>query len=197
MSQTLSMRAMSVGASGLLLGALAIAGVSMSFRLNAASTWKPPGIPVVIDEPPPPPLPPATPDAEPPPPLAQPEPAPYAPPIPTPAPPVAFPLSPAPAPAGPVTIADPHWLARPHDLDRYYPARALRRGVEGAAVLDCLVSTAGLLRCAVVSETPQGWGFGEAALAISRDHRMAPARRDGVAVEGRYRMRVPFRVNHR
>jgi protein TonB len=66
--------------------------------------------------------------------------------------------------------------------------------VTGDVVLDCLVSSAGRLDCDVVSETPSNWGFGEAALAISRDHRMAPATRDGMAVQGRYRMRVPFQV---
>jgi hypothetical protein len=31
-------------------------------------------------------------------------------------------------------------------------------------------------------------------MQIARDHRMAPAMRDGVPVEGRYRMRVPFEL---
>jgi hypothetical protein len=46
-----------------------------------------------------------------------------------------------------------------------------------------------------MSETPRGWGFGEAALAIAADHRMAPATRNGAPVEGRYTMRVPFELN--
>jgi hypothetical protein len=62
-------------------------------------------------------------------------------------------------------------------------------------MLDCTVATSGRLVCAIVSETPSHWGFGEAALRISRDHVMVPAMRDGAAVEGRYRMRVPFQVN--
>lgn len=95
-------------------------------------------------------------------------------------------------PARPVLITRPDWIARPGDLGRYYPARAIRVNREGAVELNCLVGTDGRLACTVLSETPAGYGFGEAALAIARDHQMAPAMRDGVPVEGSYRMRVPF-----
>jgi len=97
--------------------------------------------------------------------------------------------------AGPVEITAPRWLRRPHDLERYYPARALERNVEGEVLLDCLVSPLGALECRVLSEAPAGWGFGSAAVRMSRDHRMAPAMADGRAVEGRYRMRVPFALD--
>jgi TonB family protein len=99
------------------------------------------------------------------------------------------------SPPGPMTIENPHWLQRPRNLARYYPRRALAREVEGFVMLDCAVSTAGLLSCSVISETPSGWEFGAAALRMAADHRMQPAMRDGVPVEGRYRMRVPFEVN--
>lgn len=95
----------------------------------------------------------------------------------------------------PATITNPHWLRRPTDLGRYYPRRALERGVEGQAVLNCLVSTTGALSCTVLSETPHDWGFGEAALRIARDHQMQPASRGGENVVGRYRMVVPFALN--
>jgi periplasmic protein TonB len=94
-----------------------------------------------------------------------------------------------------VTIHDPRWLQRPRDLAHYYPRRALARGTQGVVVLDCLVAVSGRLACAVVSETPRNWGFGDAALRIAADHRMAPATRNGAPVEGRYRMRVPFELN--
>lgn len=97
--------------------------------------------------------------------------------------------------SGPVIIADPTWVERPRDLARYYPDRARLRGVEGEALLDCRVDVFGALACRVERETPAGWGFGEAALRIAADHRMAPATRDGLPVEGRYRMRVPFNLN--
>jgi protein TonB len=98
---------------------------------------------------------------------------------------------------GPATITDPRWLAVPRDLTRYYPRRAIQMNIEGSATLDCLVDTGGRLACAVVAETPSSWGFGQAALAISRDYRMAPALRDGRPVAGRYRMRVPFQITQR
>lgn len=98
-------------------------------------------------------------------------------------------------PPGPQTVTSPHWLRRPTSLERYYPRRALETGLEGDVVLDCLVTTAGFLRCGVISEAPVGRGFAEAALRIAADHQMQPAMRNGAAVDGRYRMRVPFRVD--
>jgi len=96
---------------------------------------------------------------------------------------------------GPPTISNPHWLQTPRDLARYYPIMALRREIEGAVQLDCLVTTTGALQCAVVSETPASWGFGAAAIRIAQDYRMVPATRDGAPIEARYRMRVPFRLH--
>jgi periplasmic protein TonB len=99
------------------------------------------------------------------------------------------------APPQPPAISDPHWLRRPRDLGRFYPVRARAAGIEGVVVLDCAVSPQGALDCAIVSETPPGWGFGDAAQRISREHRMAPALRDGVPIEARYRMRLPFQLD--
>ena len=96
---------------------------------------------------------------------------------------------------GPPTITNAHWLQTPHELSRYYPMMALRRDIEGAVELDCLVTTSGALHCAVASETPANWGFGAAAIRIAQDYRMVPATREGAPIEARYRMRVPFRLN--
>jgi periplasmic protein TonB len=97
-------------------------------------------------------------------------------------------------PAGPPEITNPQWLRRPTSLAAYYPPRAVSREVEGEVLLDCRVLTTGHLSCSILSETPENYGFGQAALRIARDHRMSPAMRDGVAIEGRYRMRVPFQL---
>jgi protein TonB len=83
---------------------------------------------------------------------------------------------------------------RPRNLASYYPRRALAREITGEVLLDCRVSALGALDCTIIAENPQNWGFGVAAQRIARDHRMTPASRDGVAVEGRYRMRVPFEL---
>ncbi|HYD89151.1 MAG TPA: TonB family protein [Vitreimonas sp.] len=96
--------------------------------------------------------------------------------------------------AGPPTVIDPEWVRRPRDLARYYPTRALERGVEGSVTLNCLVDTGGALHCDVVSETPANWGFAQAALRISRDYQMVPATRDGTAIAARHRMVIPFRL---
>lgn len=96
---------------------------------------------------------------------------------------------------GPQEISNPHWTRRPRDLGRFYPTRARSSGIEGEVVLDCLVSTLGALSCNVARETPLGWGFGDAAQRIAREHRMAPALRDGQPIEARYRMRLPFQLD--
>lgn len=98
-------------------------------------------------------------------------------------------------PPQPETITRPRWVRVPSNLQGYYPRRALQRGMEGDVVLDCLVTTTGTLQCGVVSETPVSWDFGAAALRISQDYQMVPAMRAGQPVEGRYRMRVPFRID--
>lgn len=78
------------------------------------------------------------------------------------------------------------WLQRPtvDDVSRSYPALAMQASRSGLVVLDCRVEAGGLLSCAVASESPEGWGFGAAAYALSRQFRIAPQTRDGVATEG-------------
>jgi TonB family protein len=195
MAHTLGLRATSFAASAALLGLAVLGALSISVTLSNIELISPPPIGTVVDaprDPPPPPIarnpPPQDPVVEDTPTdvaVADPQPLQindYAGPVATP-------------PYTPPEITNPRWLQRPRDLGVYYPRRAEARGVTGEVVLDCLVSTIGRLDCDVVSETPRSWGFGEAALAISRDHRMAPATRDGVPVQARYRMRVPFEVN--
>ena len=50
----------------------------------------------------------------------------------------------------------------------FYPAQAKAAGVAGSATLSCKMSPHGALRvCTVVSESPAGSGFGEAAMRIA------------------------------
>jgi periplasmic protein TonB len=196
MSQALVARAASFGASALLMGGLVLLALTMTYVVQETEIFGPQ--PPLIDmayEPPLPPPPQAT--------TTRPQTAPVEDPFVTepfqpmetrstePLEPYIGPLT----PVGPIEITSPHWQRRPSDLTRYYPDRALGRNIEGEAVLNCLVATSGLLNCDVVSETPTGWGFGEAAQRIARAHRMVPATRSGVAVEGRYVMRVPFQID--
>lgn len=186
-------RLVSVGASAGLFAALAAIALTttLTARLLPPLDLGAPPISLVITPPPPQPAPPSPPrqpaqDAV----------------IVAPAPPLATTTNTAVVDAVPTVVAasvpptvqNPRWLRRPQDLERYYPRRAREMGRQGEVVLACLVSVEGALGCAVESETPAGWGFGEAALNIAADHRMAPATHDGRAVEARYRMVVPFRL---
>jgi protein TonB len=97
-----------------------------------------------------------------------------------------------PAPPSPY-ITDATFLDRPsgRDFERYFPPRALERGVSARVVLDCTVASDGRVGCSVASEEPAGWGFGEASLRAARHFRVAPATSNGQATSGG-RLRVPM-----
>jgi protein TonB len=68
---------------------------------------------------------------------------------------------------------------------RFYPQAAQKRGMEGSATLECVVTAKGLLdSCRVLAETPKGVGFGEAAIRMAILFRMKPETRSGNSVEG-------------
>jgi len=98
----------------------------------------------------------------------------------------------APAIIEPVVITDPVWVERPRNPERFYPREAFMQEIAGEVVLDCDVGLNGRLDCAIVSETPEGRGFGDAALRIAGAHIMRPPTRNGVPAPARYRMVVPF-----
>jgi protein TonB len=67
---------------------------------------------------------------------------------------------------------------------RYYPRAALEQGLSGQAVIDCLVDERGRLDCTTTREAPLGAGFGDAAIRMSREFRIAPQTRDGQTTAG-------------
>lgn len=78
---------------------------------------------------------------------------------------------------GPWIIREP----RPADLRTYHPREALEQRISGVGVVRCRIRRDSRLeRCSVMSETPSGFGFGQAALAAARDlYRFQPATLDG------------------
>jgi hypothetical protein len=79
----------------------------------------------------------------------------------------------------------PDWRKRPtpENLVAVWPGKALAQGRDGAAKIDCLVSRdGGLYDCIVLTETPAGLGFGAAAIALTPQFLMWPAKRSGQPV---------------
>lgn len=100
-----------------------------------------------------------------------------------------------PPPLPPSVITDPDWLQRPgaDEIARAYPERALREGIGGAVTLNCEVTAAGAVaHCLVAAESPQGYGFGRAAVGLSSRFRLRPQTVDGEAVGGAS-VRIPLR----
>lgn len=94
-------------------------------------------------------------------------------------------ITPSPVePPRPAIINDPNWVERPAgaDLMKAYPERAMRLEKTGLATLNCTVAESGKLQnCAVVSESPEGLGFGQSALAMSEKFTMKPPSAGGAA----------------
>ncbi|OJU13760.1 MAG: hypothetical protein BGN86_15405 [Caulobacterales bacterium 68-7] len=80
-----------------------------------------------------------------------------------------------------------NWLRRPTptSLAAVFPRRAMLEHKDGKAAIRCDVTVEGYLdRCEVRSETPEGYGFGQAALLLSSQFAMTPKIRNGKPVVG-------------
>ena len=89
----------------------------------------------------------------------------------------------------------PIWarMPSPRRLAALYPARALERGREGEASLQCVIEEGGALDCERESATRGG--FAAAALRVARRFRHAPQLADGTDATGaQVRLRVVFRI---
>lgn len=97
------------------------------------------------------------------------------------------------APAAAQSVQPVPWAAEQptaRDFRETYPAAALADGVEGSVLLQCLITEQYKLECTVRSEDPPGYGFGAAALQLSRLYVASPE--DPRIVIGR-RVAVPIR----
>lgn len=94
---------------------------------------------------------------------------------------------------GTLDAGDVIWIRQPggRDFARHYPQRALEDGQSGRVVLDCVIGGSGRLVCAVEQESPLGYGFGRAALGISRQARVQQTLRNGESAVGRH-LRFPM-----
>jgi TonB family protein len=80
----------------------------------------------------------------------------------------------------------PNWKRAPSEQDflMVFPTAAMQAGKGGKVVLGCRVTVAGApTGCKVVSETPAGLGFGQAALTMVPQMLFTPAIKDGKPVE--------------
>jgi TonB family protein len=88
----------------------------------------------------------------------------------------------------------PDWAKKPtpDDLLAVWPKAAFSKGKGGKATISCKVSRAGALYgCTIVSESPAGAGFGDAAIALTPQFLMRPAMRGGQPVDGAV-VRIPL-----
>ncbi len=88
---------------------------------------------------------------------------------------------------------NPDWVKKPNgeDFAAAWPIQSW--GVEGKATIVCDVNLfGGLEGCEVASETPEGAGFGVAALLLAPGFQMKPRIEDGKPVRGRVRVPISF-----
>jgi periplasmic protein TonB len=94
-------------------------------------------------------------------------------------------------------IREPIWTAQPsaHQASAAYPFRAMANEKIGVAVVRCVVGGDGRLNnCSLACETPKKWGFGAAALKLTRLYRMKETLPDGRSVAGAT-VALPFNFN--
>lgn len=104
----------------------------------------------------------------------------------------------APSSGGALGVGDVSWAREPNarDFARFFPDRALDDGQSGNVTLSCIIGGSGRLACSVASESPPGYGFGQAAIGISRQLRVRTRLPDGSSAEGReLRLPLSFRAN--
>lgn len=95
-------------------------------------------------------------------------------------------------------IGKPKWVGLPqvNDMSAVIPEAARKAGVyKSRVVLECGVITDGAVdQCQVLSQEPDGLGYGDAAVALSKFFRLAVWTEEGLPVVGG-RVRIPLRFD--
>lgn len=70
-----------------------------------------------------------------------------------------------------------NWIEKPtgEDIAEFYPETAAEQGVNGGVLLCCQPQIDGRVKCAPGFETPSSFGFGSAAMKVSRAFKMSDA----------------------
>lgn len=80
----------------------------------------------------------------------------------------------------------------------FFPERADRFSVSGAVVLQCAVSAAGKLSdCTTLIESPMGWGFSSAAMAMIRENYLTTSPAPGAKDGDQARILIQFPNHHK
>ncbi len=80
---------------------------------------------------------------------------------------------------------DPTKMPTREDLVPLYPAKAATERRNGTAMMSCRVMRDGVLSaCWIVAEVPPGYGFGQAAIALSKLLKGKPATLNGEPIDG-------------
>ena len=97
------------------------------------------------------------------------------------------------APA-PKAMAVSEWVRTPTgaELAGLFPPAALKNGIEGHTVMECVVNRSGELSlCVIVAEDPLGHGFGAASLKTAPLFRLRASHAQGKGKAGG-RVRIPL-----
>lgn len=90
-----------------------------------------------------------------------------------------------PTPPAPADITDAIvQTPRGQDFAKLYPERAIYRNISGKTTIHCYVRADGGVDCTITEETPQGWGFGAAALKAAKLFKVSPRMANGQPTEG-------------
>ncbi|WP_312490694.1 energy transducer TonB, partial [Sphingomonas sp.] len=99
--------------------------------------------------------------------------------------------------AGRLRFAPAEWIERPPQslIDKAFPKMARFDGVNGLAVLLCVVPKPGRPKsCSIAAERPRGRGFGRAALGLYPNFRIRPVMKGDEVIHAEVLVPVTFTI---